>query len=158
MQLRIDGWRSGVRFAASHIIPRHETCGRLHGHTYALHVMLEGEPGPDGFIMDFNIVKAALRRVADSLDHKLLLPALDRTMPVTKAGGSLSFEIGEKKYMVPAADVELLPIPRSSAENLSGFVLESLLKEVDFPSNVKRVEVGVDEGYGKGAFSGRSLH
>ena len=74
MELRIDGWRSNLRFSASHIIPGHPTCGRIHGHTYALSITVRGRQGEKGFIMDFNEVKKALAEIVEELDHRFLLP------------------------------------------------------------------------------------
>ena len=48
MILEIDGEHSGIRFSASHFIPRHEKCSRLHGHTYILRLRLDGDIGKEG--------------------------------------------------------------------------------------------------------------
>ena len=158
MELRIDGWRKGVRFSASHIIPGHDQCGRMHGHTYAVHCVLRGEPAPgDGFIVDFNLLSAALRRVTERLDHKLLLPTKHAGMDLKESERDVTFRAGGKAYSVPRADVELLPLPNCSAEHLSAYCLDALLAELRPGANVHEVEVGVDEGYGKGAWSRRAL-
>jgi 6-pyruvoyltetrahydropterin/6-carboxytetrahydropterin synthase len=46
---------------------------RLHGHSFYVEVTLRGEPDPaTGFLRDLGTVKAALDRVRESLDHRLL--------------------------------------------------------------------------------------
>lgn len=158
VELRIDGWRKGLRFSASHIIPGHAECGKLHGHTYALHCVVRGEPAAaDGFIVDFNLLSAALRRVADSLDHKLLLPARNPAMDLKEGEREVTFHAGGKRYVVPREDVQLLPLANCSAELLSQHCLDALLRELKPGSNVREVQVGVDEGYGKGAWASRTL-
>jgi 6-pyruvoyltetrahydropterin/6-carboxytetrahydropterin synthase len=158
VELRIDGWRKGVRFSASHIIPGHAQCGRMHGHTYAIHCVLRGEPAPgDGFIVDFNLLSAALRRVTERLDHKLLLPAQNGAMDLKESEREVTFQAGGKRYALPRADVELLPLANCSAEHLSQFCLDALIAELRPGPNVREVLVGVDEGYGKGAWSSRTL-
>lgn len=158
MELRIDGWRKGVRFSASHIIPGHPQCGRMHGHTYAVHCVLRGEPASgDGFIVDFNVLSAALKRVTDRLDHKLLLPARNAGMDLKESEQEVTFRAGGKRYVVPRGDVELLPLTNCSAEHLSEHCLQALLDELHPGPNVREVLVGVDEGYGKGAWASRSL-
>ncbi|MCX6657517.1 MAG: 6-carboxytetrahydropterin synthase, partial [Euryarchaeota archaeon] len=77
MRLEINGWSSKIAFSATHIIPMHSKCGRLHGHDYAINAKIEGEMGPDGVIMDFISVKEFLRGVAAELDHRVLIPAKD---------------------------------------------------------------------------------
>jgi 6-pyruvoyltetrahydropterin/6-carboxytetrahydropterin synthase len=154
VELRIDGWRKGVRFAASHIIPGHPQCGRMHGHTYAVHCVVRGEPQPgDGFIVDFNVLSGALKRVTERLDHKMLLPARHPGLDLKESEREVSFAAGGKRYVLPREDCELLPVGNCSAENLAQHCLDALVRELRPPPNVREVEVGVDEGYGKGAWA-----
>lgn len=155
MELRIDGWRAGIRFAASHILPGHPKCGRLHGHTYALHLSLHGEPDARGFLLDFGEVKEALEAIAERLDHKFLFAGKGEYAKFARTGQEVTFAFEGKTYTLPAGDVEILPIAASTAENLSAHALELFLASVKLPRNVERVEVGVDEGYGKGARAAR---
>lgn len=153
--LRLDGWRSGIRFDAAHFIPGHPKCGRLHGHTYAISCVVHGEPAANGFILDFGEVKAALRALADRLDHKVIVPTRSKDFSVDDAKGEVAFVVTGKRYTLPRVDVELLPLERSTAEALSAWVAEELFRVVDVPANVTAVEIGVDEGYGKGAWTTR---
>lgn len=156
--IRIDGWRAGVRFDAAHFIPGHPKCGRLHGHTYALHVVVHGKPDPTtGFIADFGDVKSALKRIADDLDHHVLVAAKSAKVEPRAHGGSVVVEADGKHYVFPEADTKLLSLAHTSAEALAEYVADELLSRVRFPALVERVEVGVDESYGKGAWTSRSL-
>lgn len=151
--LRLDGWRSGIRFDAAHFIPGHPKCGRLHGHTYALSCAIHGEPaGPEGFVVDFGVVKSAMRAVADRLDHKVLVATRANDFQVDEAKDEVVFVVQGKRYVLPRADVELLPVERTTAEALAALVCRELADALGRPANVARVEVGVDEGYGKGAW------
>jgi 6-pyruvoyltetrahydropterin/6-carboxytetrahydropterin synthase len=54
-------------------VPSGHKCGRLHGHTYQLTVVVEGDPLPDtGWIADFADVKDAVAPIIDILDHHYL--------------------------------------------------------------------------------------
>jgi 6-pyruvoyltetrahydropterin/6-carboxytetrahydropterin synthase len=45
----------------------------MHGHTYKLRVVIEGEPDPKlGWLMDFKELKDVVSIVIDQLDHKLI--------------------------------------------------------------------------------------
>ncbi|MCD6411585.1 MAG: 6-carboxytetrahydropterin synthase, partial [Thermoplasmata archaeon] len=70
--IRIDGWKAGIKFSAAHIIPEYEKCGRLHGHSYAIHAKVYGNPNEKGIIMDFIHLKNNLKEIAEELDHKIL--------------------------------------------------------------------------------------
>jgi len=156
--IRVDGWRSGIRFDAAHVIPHHPKCGRLHGHTYALHVEVHGDVDPaTGFVMDFGEVKGVLRDIADRLDHRVLLQAKSRHFTATKKGTQVHFEIGLKRYVLPEEDVMMLPLEATTAEALAEHVADEILALVKFPPTAKRLDVGFDESYGKGAWVSRVL-
>ncbi|MFY9606760.1 MAG: 6-carboxytetrahydropterin synthase [Thermoplasmata archaeon] len=155
MRLEINGWASKITFSATHIIPMHSKCGRLHGHDYAINTKIEGEMGADGVIMDFISVKEFLRVVAAELDHRVLIPARD---PGVKIGKDyIEYAIGDKKLTLPKSDCIMLDIDVASAETLANFVLSRMLEKVRFPKNVTRIEIGVDEGRGQGAWTGHDF-
>ena len=70
----IDGWKAKIRFSAAHVIPEYEKCGRLHGHSYAVHARLHGSLDEKGIIIDFSIAKQILKDIADTLDHMIIIP------------------------------------------------------------------------------------
>jgi 6-pyruvoyltetrahydropterin/6-carboxytetrahydropterin synthase len=47
-------------------------CGRMHGHSYHLAVVVSGPVGLDGFVVDFADVKRAVEPLIDRLDHHTL--------------------------------------------------------------------------------------
>ncbi len=155
MRLEINGWTSKITFSATHIIPMHAKCGRLHGHDYAINATIEGEMGKDGVIMDFISVKEFLRGIAAELDHRVLIPKKDPGVEIS--GDYVSYKIGDKDLRLPLCDCIVLDISVASAETLAEFVLTRMLQKVRFPKNVSRIEIGVDEGRGQGAWTGRDL-
>lgn len=56
----------------AHFLPNHPKCGQLHGHTYKIEVIIEGEKGADGMIVDFDQMRAEVRAVLDDYDHRSL--------------------------------------------------------------------------------------
>lgn len=56
-------------------------CRGLHGHTYRLEATFEGELHADGpargMVADFSLLKAAVKRIADHLDHAMVLEQED---------------------------------------------------------------------------------
>ena len=58
--ITVDGWKLNIRFSSAHIIPEYEKCGRLHGHTYAIHTKIFGEIDDKGIILDFKLIKEKL--------------------------------------------------------------------------------------------------
>src|SRR6267142_590844 len=66
--------RKTFRFEASHILPKHPgKCSRLHGHSWVLHVEVEGPINPStGFVMDYADMSSAVKPLIDRLDHRHL--------------------------------------------------------------------------------------
>lgn len=55
----------------AHFLPGHEKCGRIHGHTYKVEVIITGE-NKTGMILDFGDMKQIIRAVLAEYDHKSL--------------------------------------------------------------------------------------
>ena len=55
----------------AHFLPGHPRCGQLHGHTYKVEVIIEGEK-KDGMVLDFADMKKAVQAVLQKYDHKSL--------------------------------------------------------------------------------------
>lgn len=152
MKLKIDGWESRIRFSASHIVPTIKKCERLHGHDYAVHLLVEGEPDTSGMIMDFILLKGALRSVIEEFDHKVLLPAKSSLIKIEE-GNPIRIQVGEKSYSLPAEDVSILDVGAASAEHLAQYILKRLTETIEIPKNVTSLSLGVDEGPGQGAWA-----
>ena len=54
----------------AHHIPGHPKCGQLHGHTYKVEVIIEGQTRPGGMVLDFTDLKSQTREVLARYDHK----------------------------------------------------------------------------------------
>ncbi len=152
MRLEIDGEYSGIKFSASHFIPGHAKCGRLHGHVYIVRLALHGEKDEQGMVMDFIVLKKALRQLSEELDHHVILPGNSDRMIISVAE-EVQVETSGKRYVFPAEDVIILDIDQSSAEEIAEYFLRRLIEEVEFPMNVHRIEVGIDEERGQTAWA-----
>jgi 6-pyruvoyltetrahydropterin/6-carboxytetrahydropterin synthase len=60
----------------AHMLPGHPKCGRLHGHTYTVEVVVEGETDA-GMLVDFADLKAQIRSVLGPYDHRNWNDVLD---------------------------------------------------------------------------------
>lgn len=64
------------RFEAAHWLPtfpQGHKCRRLHGHSFIVDVVVEGEVDPAlGYLMDFGQIKQAIDPVCNQLDHYCL--------------------------------------------------------------------------------------
>ena len=53
----------------AHFLPGHPKCGQVHGHTYKVEVIIEGETN-GGMVVDFNDLKTRTREVLAQYDHR----------------------------------------------------------------------------------------
>lgn len=81
-------WRLTVRgdFSAAHALRHYQgQCENMHGHNYAVEMMVEGQTlTPDTeLLMDFSVLKRILRAELKTLDHRDLnaTPPFDRINP-----------------------------------------------------------------------------
>jgi 6-pyruvoyltetrahydropterin/6-carboxytetrahydropterin synthase len=53
----------------AHFLPGHPKCGQVHGHTYKVEVIIEGQASR-GMVVDFADLKARTREVLQEYDHR----------------------------------------------------------------------------------------
>ncbi len=53
----------------AHHLPGHRKCGQVHGHTYKVEMIIEGE-NENGMVVDFSVLKQQLREVLSLYDHR----------------------------------------------------------------------------------------
>ena len=57
-------------FEAAHFIPGHPRCGRTHGHSFLVEIVVEGEVNPvTGMVIDFIRLAEIVKPLIDTLDH-----------------------------------------------------------------------------------------
>lgn len=62
-----------TEFDAAHLLPGYQgKCARLHGHTYEVEIVVQGEVGENGFVMDFYQLKKIIAGSLTDLDHSYL--------------------------------------------------------------------------------------
>ena len=157
IRLMIDGWSQDLKFSASHFIPGHEKCGRLHGHTYAVSAIIEGTQDKKGIVVDFISLKDAIRKICDRFDHMVILPKKSDLMNITEKKKSVTVNSDNKKYQFPIEDVILIDVKVPSAEELAKYILKSLLNELKLPQSISTIEICVEEGKGQGAWARETI-
>lgn len=64
------------RFESAHRlphVPEGHKCGRLHGHSFRVEIVVTGEADPQtGWVLDYGDISDVVRPVIDQLDHRYL--------------------------------------------------------------------------------------
>ncbi|MDD6286013.1 6-carboxytetrahydropterin synthase [uncultured Methanosphaera sp.] len=161
MKVNLDGIHSNLRFSAAHMVIGHESCGKIHGHSYIVDVEVEGKrSGKFGFVIDFKVLKNITRKICKSLDHRLLIPVDSPDLEITyQDDKTVEFTtLGELEYKIPKSDVVLLPIISTTAESLSIYITDAIVNELEDTSTLEYIEVQVNEGIGQGASYHKQLN
>ena len=103
------------RWEAAHRLPWHEEgCQHLHGHSYEMWILLEGDPDERGMVIDFKEIKEIMTPLMDAWDHSVLVGKDDKVLLDALA-------LLESKHYVLPYD--------TTSENLCRFVAEYLLDQ-----------------------------
>lgn len=142
-------------FSAAHFITfRGHTCESLHGHNYRLGVTVEGPIDDEClFVVDFAILKRAVRRYVDLMDHRVLLPTLNPKLTFrTEGSATLVDYFGEPTYRFPTRDCALLPVRNTTAEMLAEWVGESVMRDLAAEgATITALTLEVEESFGQSA-------
>ena len=148
-----------LRFGAAHFITMAGKCERLHGHNYAVSVVLEGPLGADSYVYDFVALKEIVRRISDALDHRFLLPLHNEKLVTHESEGHWEIRFGERRYVFPARDVLPLPLDNITAERLAEYIWGQVAAELRSRSagpqedlRSLNLTVGVEEAPGQTAW------
>ena len=150
MYIFINGWETNLKFSAAHFIPYHSKCRRLHGHDYAIDIKISGET-VNGMVMDFVVIKKELRKLLESMDHKLILPLQAKDISYTKNDDSYRIKYENHEMVIPEEFVFICDVEHTSSEEIAKYMTGIIRKNVSFPPNVSKIEVSVYEGPGQKA-------
>jgi 6-pyruvoyltetrahydropterin/6-carboxytetrahydropterin synthase len=145
-----------LKFAAAHFIAYPGFREPLHGHNYQVSVRVEADLGPDGYVLDFGLVKRLADALCRELDERVLLPERSECLRIAAVGDGVAVTTADgDRFHFPTADVRLLPIGHSSAEELAAYLLgrlrAALLAEAG-GRGIVALEVGVAEAPGQVAY------
>jgi 6-pyruvoyltetrahydropterin/6-carboxytetrahydropterin synthase len=106
------------------------------------------------YVFDFVALKQVMRRLTNELDHKVLLPTTNPTVTVQTNGDSVAVRYdGRSRYVFPASDCVLLPIPNTTVEMLAEYLAGRLKAELKAKgaAQVSSLELEVEENFGQSA-------
>jgi 6-pyruvoyltetrahydropterin/6-carboxytetrahydropterin synthase len=148
--VRVD--RNRLRFMAAHMATWSGGCEPLHGHNYQVTAEVEGNLTEDSWVIDFSVLKRAVRELCEAIDHKFLLQRESRVLQIAEQADGWEIRIPDgRRYQLPASDVVPLPIENTTAERLAEWfhagIAAALLK--GGAANIARLRVEVEEAPGQ---------
>ena len=98
-------------------------------------------------MIDFSVLKRAVREACEELDHRFLLQRDSRLLDISEDAAGWTVGFGDREYRFPASDVVALPIENSTAELLAEWVAGRVLASLAAGEhgNLTRIEVEIEE-------------
>jgi len=126
---------------------------QLHGHNYQAQVKVEGSLDEGDVVIDFIPFKPLVKALCDSLDHCTLLPRDNPHLEVSEVDGSVIAQHRDGgRFVFPAEDVRILPLPNTSTEMLARFLAHGIIEALPGrvpQAHVHAIEVQVEESGGQ---------
>ena len=154
---RVSVTKDYIVFASAHFITfAGHRCEALHGHNYRAQVTVEGLLDEESwFVFDFIVLKQIMRQLCDDIDHKVLLPMHNPKIQVTTEGEfvHVAYE-GRPRYVFPANECALLPVPNTTVEMLAEMLTNQVRQQLEArqATNLTAIEIEVEENFGQSAY------
>lgn len=147
--------KENLKFSSAHFIAYPGFREPLHGHNYQVGVSVEGRLANTGYVIDFGLIKKLTKEIVDRLDERTIIPARSDCLKIEgPKQGIVKIRYEKEEFVLPAADVCIVPIVHSSAEELARYICEELKARLGAQGALKLVtamEISVAEGPGQSA-------
>ena len=148
-------YKQYFNFASSHFMLFNDgTREPLHGHNYRVQVRGNAPALTHDIVFDFLDIKPIVRKICDSLDHKLIIPSLNTNLQIAESENNIEIKTKDKSFFsIPKTDILLLPIENTSAERFAVYIAEQIQLAVlkKFQFQFDELEVEVEETPGQAA-------
>ena len=95
-----------------------------------------------------------LEQYCDEIDHRVLLPTENPKLQITQQDGAVhvAYE-GTPRYVFPASDCALLPLPNTTVEMLARYLANQVMESLDTLGvvHLSSIELEVEESFGQSA-------
>lgn len=116
-----------LRFTAAHFIAFRGFREPLHGHTYQAQVTVSGPVGPDGYVVDFLVLKKIAEEECARLHFRTLLPHQSDCLTIAEEAEEVTVRCEDgTRFLFPRQDVILLPIVHTSSEEIARYLVARL--------------------------------
>ena len=154
-QYSIRVYKQYFNFACSHFLVFDDgTREPLHGHNYRVQVQGEAPKLTHDLVFDFLDIKPIVRKICDSLDHKVILPKFNPHLQYFSNNTNIEISSPDGAFFsLPLSDVLLLPLSNTSAERLAIYMCEQLKEKVweQYHFKFTQIDIEVEETPGQSA-------
>ncbi|MDR2346328.1 MAG: 6-carboxytetrahydropterin synthase [Planctomycetaceae bacterium] len=146
-----------LSFPASHFITfgNPEKIEALHGHNFRVRAEIMGPLGKLGYVIDFLPAYDALKKICDTLSHKILLPANHPYIKIRDSkNGTINVTVPPLRWSFPSNDTLVLPLINSTTELLAEYIAKKFHKTLEeynafeYETSKYKLKIEIEEAAG----------
>jgi len=140
------------KFSAAHFTIFSATLReRLHGHNFSVSGRIVAPVDDNGLTGDYAVYKAQLRKLCDALDEYTLIPQHSPFLTVEEEGEYYRVTHNQDELLFLKSDTLVIPVRNTTVEELSRYLLETLVEDKQFldVQDIREIEVLVSSGPGQ---------
>jgi 6-pyruvoyl-tetrahydropterin synthase len=137
-----------LRFTAAHFIAFRGFREPLHGHTYQVQVTVGGPVGPDGYVVDFLVLKKIAEEECARLHFRTLLPRQSDCLAIEESEEEITVRCEDgTRFVLPRQDVCLLPIIHTTSEEIARYLITRLRERLREArgNSIQTIEVLIED-------------
>ncbi len=138
-------------FSAAHFITYDgDVCEPLHGHNYRVAAEVYGPLDENHYVVDFIALRDQLKKIADALDHRVLLPTAHALIRVVATEREVEATFRDRRWVFPRTDCVLLPLANTTTELLAQYIARQLAESLRARPGrpIEKLCVEVDDCFG----------
>lgn len=124
---------------------------RLHGHNFSVSARILAPVDDNGLTGDYAVYKNEIRKLCDALDEYTLIPSRSPFLKLEEEGAYHRVEHNGDVMLLLKADTLLIPVRNTTVEDLSYYLLQTLLADQGLlqAQDIRQIEVMVSSGPGQ---------
>ncbi|MEE4661740.1 MAG: 6-carboxytetrahydropterin synthase [Halieaceae bacterium] len=124
---------------------------RLHGHNFSVSAKIVAPVDDNGLTGDYAVYKNQIKKLCDSLDEYTLIPSRSPYLDIAEDGDYYRVTHHKDTLILLKADTLLIPVRNTTVEDLSHYLLETLVADKPFleAQDIREIEVMVSSGPGQ---------
>jgi len=124
---------------------------RLHGHNFSVAAQIVAPVDANGLTGDYAVYKAQIKKLCDALDEYTLIPSQSPYLQVSEEGDYFRVQHDQDVLLLLKSDTLLIPVRNTTVEDLSHYLLDTLVEDTAFlkAQDIREIEVLVSSGPGQ---------
>jgi len=124
---------------------------RLHGHNFSVAARIVAPVDENGLTGDYAVYKNQIKKLCDALDEYTLIPEQSPYLEISEEGDYYKVVHDKDELLFLKADTLVIPVRNTTVEDLSHYLLETLVEDKAFlkVQDIREIEVMVSSGPGQ---------